>query len=69
MRSETTETRPNFVCLDVTTIAQTSVYMLSADKGNDYGRNMCCTSLCAALATFLYISLEKTRLPVLSDPR
>ena len=23
-----------------------SVYMLSADKGNDYGRNMYCTSLC-----------------------
>ena len=37
-----------------------SVYMLSADKGNDYGRNM---------YSFLYISLEKTRLPVLSDPR
>ena len=37
----------------------------------NYGRNMYCTvpNCVLYLATFCYISLEKTRLPVLSDPR
>ena len=45
---------------------------VSADKGNGYGPTVgiCTVPDCVLyLASFLYISLEKTRLPVLSDPR